>query len=116
MTERYERYVTKVAANTAVAKIASAHMVPAGVITNYTDIRLTGSLSDEAVHAGKISVSHAFFETIGAVFIEGRNFSKGYATDAREAVILNETAAQALGRKSPIGTMIKVGFRRNPCR
>jgi putative ABC transport system permease protein len=114
MTRRYERYVTRVSSHIAIDKIASAHMVPAAVITSYTDIHLPGTSKEEAVHAGKISVSHAFFETIGAVFIEGRNFSKGYATDAREAVILNETAAQALGRKSPIGTMIKVGFSEKP--
>lgn len=41
--------------------------------------------------------------------IEGRNFSKAYATDVKNAVILNETGMKALEIKQPIGTRTSLG-------
>ena len=51
-------------------------------------------------------VSWDFVKTIGAKIIEGRGFSREFATDSN-AIILNETAVKYMGLKDPIGKYIK---------
>ena len=51
-------------------------------------------------------VSWEFVETIGAKIIDGRGFSREFATDSN-AVILNETAVKYMGIKDPIGKYIR---------
>ncbi|TYA92366.1 ABC transporter permease [Seonamhaeicola marinus] len=52
------------------------------------------------------SVSYEFTETMDVELIEGRGFSREFATDS-SAVILNETAVKYMGIKDPIGKLIK---------
>jgi len=51
-------------------------------------------------------VSYEFVETIGAKIIEGRGFSREFATDSN-AVILNATAVKYMGLQDPIGKYIR---------
>jgi putative ABC transport system permease protein len=46
-------------------------------------------------------VSHGFFRTYNMRIVAGRDFSREFATDAREAFIINETAVRRLGLESP---------------
>ena len=52
------------------------------------------------------SVSYEFVETLGLKVLEGRGFSRAFATDSN-AVILNETAVKYMNIKSPIGKYIR---------
>ncbi len=52
------------------------------------------------------SVNYDFVETLGLKIIEGRGFSREFATDST-AVILNETAVKYMGIKDPIGKYIR---------
>ncbi|PTM03683.1 MAG: ABC transporter permease [Bacteroidetes bacterium] len=51
-------------------------------------------------------VSYEFVETLGAKIIEGRGFSRDFATDSL-GVILNETAVAYMGIKDPIGKYMR---------
>ncbi len=51
-------------------------------------------------------VTHDFGKMVEWKFIAGRNFSKAFATDSA-GVILNETAANYIGLKDPVGKFIK---------
>ncbi|MDR6568788.1 ABC transporter permease [Chitinophaga ginsengisegetis] len=58
---------------------------------------------DKGVMSRFYFVDDAYIPTLGMQLVQGRNFSKSFATDSF-AVILNETAARALGwEKDPIG-------------
>jgi len=52
------------------------------------------------------TVSYEFINTLNAELIEGRGFSREFATDSN-AVILNETAVKYMGLKNPIGKYLK---------
>jgi putative ABC transport system permease protein len=54
---------------------------------------------------GICNVTHEFGKTAGWQFIDGRDFSKDFASDS-SAVILNEAAAKYIGLKNPIGEII----------
>ena len=47
-------------------------------------------------------VSHDYGKTVGWKFVDGRDFSKEFATDS-SGLVLNETAAKFMGLKNPVG-------------
>jgi putative ABC transport system permease protein len=53
-----------------------------------------------------VYVSHEYGKTLGWEFIEGRDFSKEFASDTA-ALVLNETAVKYMGLKDPIGKTIR---------
>jgi putative ABC transport system permease protein len=55
----------------------------------------------------QMSVNYKLIETMGIRMAEGRSFSAAYATDSA-AVVINETAAAALGRRDALGTTVKL--------
>ena len=56
-----------------------------------------GLNTDETVRAVRFWVGHNFVDTYGMEIVKGRNFSESYATDADQALIVNEKAAAVLG-------------------
>jgi len=55
-----------------------------------------------------VNVDTDFIPTMGMKITAGRNFSKNFGTDERDAVIINETAVKQFGWKEPLGKIIKV--------
>ena len=51
-------------------------------------------------------VSVDYGKTVGWQFVEGRDFSKDFATDT-SAFVINEAAVKFMGLKHPVGTVIK---------
>ena len=48
-----------------------------------------------------LAVDFEFVETLGLEVVEGRTFSRAFATDS-SAFLINETAARALGFADPL--------------
>ena len=66
----------------------------------------------EPLKAFSFNVDTEFMENFDLELIEGRNFSRTFASDVGKAVIVNEKAVQALGFDSPekiIGKVLSVG-------
>ncbi len=61
-----------------------------------------GDMPEESVPWYMISVGYDFLETMDIEMVEGRFFSKEFAADP-SSVVVNETAAKIVGRKSPLG-------------
>ena len=53
-------------------------------------------------------VDDDFFETLEIDLVEGRAFSREYPSDETEAVILNQSAVEAMGIENPIGKWFSV--------
>lgn len=58
-----------------------------------------------------ISIDYDFFKTLDVALIAGRAYDKDFSTDAKEALIINETLAEKLGLENPVGETIKLGKR-----
>jgi ABC-type lipoprotein release transport system permease subunit len=54
------------------------------------------------------NVTHDFGKTVGWEFIDGRDFSKDFASDSA-GIVINETAVTYMGLKNPVGEFIKLG-------
>jgi len=57
----------------------------------------------QQVDASECYVDEGFFAALDIPFREGRGFSRQYATDSTESLILNQSAVQALNLTDPIG-------------
>ncbi len=62
-----------------------------------------GRAPDQMIDVVYAPVDFGFFEALGMTILEGRPFSKERASDAAEAVILNEEAVRQMGIKNPVG-------------
>lgn len=76
---------------------ASASNYPLGPVSNVTQVRLPSQRPDEEISSGFIGVDFDFFKTIGADFIEGRDFNRAFTTDSVSAVIINQQLAKRIG-------------------
>ena len=52
------------------------------------------------------SIDPEFIPTMGIQLIDGRNFSREYPTDSKDAILINETAARQFGWDDPVGKTI----------
>ncbi|WP_299364455.1 ABC transporter permease [Winogradskyella sp.] len=55
---------------------------------------------------GYVSVSHEFAETLDLEILEGRSFSRNFASDST-AIILNKTAVEYMGIENPVGKYLR---------
>lgn len=72
-----------------------------------------GAAENEMSSSNVISVDENFIPTYDIKLVEGRNFSKDFATDEKEAFIVNEAAVKSFGWKTPkqaIGKKITWAF------
>lgn len=60
-----------------------------------------GFAENEMTSSAVLTVDENFIDTYEIAMIEGRNFSKSFPTDAKEAFIINEAAVKAFGWKTP---------------
>ncbi len=59
-------------------------------------------------------VGYDFIETMGMNILEGRDFSREMASDAEEAIIVNQTFVKELGFESPVGKTLGNPSRGHP--
>ncbi len=60
----------------------------------------------------EVLVDHDFIKTMDMTIVQGRDFSKNYATDISEAFILNETAVKGMDINLPVGKDFSFGDRK----
>jgi putative ABC transport system permease protein len=109
MNARYESLQNALLGNPRIVAISAGHNIPGAHLNLLSGFRLSDQTDQERVMASITSVDWDYFNTIGAEFLEGRDFSREYQTDLAEATIINETAARQLGLEEPVGTKI-TGF------
>jgi len=74
--------------------------------TNWTNITWEGAAETEFTKINVNYVDENLMDTYGMRIVEGRGFSGKFASDRGNVVILNETAARAIGWEAPIGKRI----------
>jgi ABC-type antimicrobial peptide transport system permease subunit len=91
----------------AVADMAQSNSKPTEVWSNNI-LSWRGKDPSLVVSPGTIAVSHDFGTTLGWTIVQGRDFSRSFASDTG-AFILNEAALKLTGFKNPIGELIRWG-------
>src|SRR5690606_8546037 len=80
---------------------------PLNVDLETGDVGWPEKSSDDLVSFSILSTGYDFTETMGIEMVEGRDFSKDFRSDTA-SVLINETAAKAMGFDHPIGQNLKL--------
>lgn len=80
--------------------------VPFNGINNWGGPKVLGEDEKNMQGCGFISVDANYLSTIGAQFIDGRNFKEESSTD-RDKIIISESLVKALQLDHPVGTLLE---------
>ena len=86
---------------------ASASLLTRGWRYSDSTWKWEGKGPHEQIEMRVEMVDDDYLKTFGIKIVDGRNFSKDYATDANEAVIVNKKAVDVMGLESPVGIRLK---------
>ncbi|MFQ5753008.1 MAG: ABC transporter permease, partial [bacterium] len=91
-----------------VLSVTGAYTVP-GINSRMTmSVQKEGGTAENSISLQTLPVDFGFVKTMGLELAAGRDFSRDFALDAEESVLLNETAVKTLGLEKPIGANLKI--------
>lgn len=93
----------------AVVNMAESSSPTTGVWSNQSGFEWRGKDPNMVPTFGVIGATHDFGKTIGWQFVDGRDFSRDYASDS-SAIVLNEAAVKYMNLKNPVGETVKRGI------
>jgi len=91
-----------------VLAVSGTFSYPGGSSMIKMGLRAEGMPEDDPVVMQVVGADYDLIDALGIPLVTGRNFSREYASDAREAVILNQAAVRRLGWDEPIGKSINL--------
>ena len=94
--------------NPDIINVTGAYTVPGIRSRMNISVRKVGDSPDNSMTIQALPADYGFVATLGLKILAGRNFSKKFATDKQESVILNQSAVQSLNLKNPIGTKLQI--------
>lgn len=103
MRSSYEPLKTELLRHRTISKVTACLNLPTWVGPSYMLSDWDGRDSDKEIYMYHGSVDYDFFDTFGIDIVQGRKFSRDFATDKETALIVNEEAVRILGMKDPIG-------------
>ena len=92
----------------AVTEMATMSSPTTSIWSNVSGFEWEGKAQGFQEDFAVASVSYEFVESLGLKVIDGRGFSRQFATDSM-AIILNKTAVSYMGIKNPVGKILKDG-------
>jgi len=108
LTPKYETLKNEFLRNSNIMNVARSVQSPSYIASTVSALDWDGKNPEEKVMMNWDFVGYDYFETLQLEMIQGRSFSKEFATDASEAFIVNEEAVKLMGMESPIGKRLKV--------
>ncbi len=108
---RLNTYRNRLLQNPNIESVTMSDHVP-GLGASYRPVVPDGFSSEDRLLAAMVSVDYDFIDTYKLNVIEGRSFSRSYARDVENSILINEKAAQTYNWPSPedaIGKTIDLG-------
>ena len=102
MTASFDPLVEKLGQSSAILSLSASSNLP-GRTMNRRGIQPDGIAQKDPWVVSTMTMDENFIETLGLKLVAGRNFSQEFSTDEKEAVIINEAAARAIGWEQPVG-------------
>jgi putative ABC transport system permease protein len=93
----------------AVVNMGKSSSPTTGIYSYQSDFDWEGRDPQTTPNFGVVWVSHDYGKTIGIQVIEGRDFSREFASDTA-GMILNEAAVEYMGIKDPVGKTVRFNF------
>jgi putative ABC transport system permease protein len=86
-----------------VTSVTSSSYLPSEVLHQRTPKVKLDNGQEVRIPIAEVMADYNYLDFFQIKFIKGRNFSREFSTDEKEAVIINETAAERFGWKEPLG-------------
>lgn len=102
---RFDAFKSLLLSYTGIKNVTAAAQLPTQ-IGQSIQINWEGNPTQEMLPVDYTVVDYDFFKTFDMKILQGRSFSKEFATDEKTACIINETAAKQMGLEDPVGTNI----------
>lgn len=105
---KFELLRTELKSKSAIVEMAEATSPLTSVFSFTNNLSWEGKEADHFINFGMIEVTPSYGQTIGWDIVEGRDFSKSFASDSL-AFIINQKAADEMGLIDPLDKFIKWG-------
>jgi len=100
--QNFETFKRELLQNPGIQSVCGSTSAPSFVPTRSVFIP-EGAEEGERLVLRNVLVDYDFIQTFGMEIKEGRDFSRDFATDKKEAFIVNEAAVRQFGWESPVG-------------
>jgi putative ABC transport system permease protein len=101
--ENYQAIKNELLEQRYIGTVSAKDYLPTATWNNTIDVDWEGNSHKGTVKIQEHECDYEYFQTLNIPFIQGRNFSKEYTTDAQRAFILNEEAVRQMGLEAPVG-------------
>lgn len=108
MTQNYETVKQQLLAEPNITSVTTSRVLPIYACPSFTLTQWEGKDDDRTMSMHFIGIGFDFFKTMGIDIIEGRSFSKDYASDTISSIIINQEAVKQMGMKDPVGKTLTV--------
>ncbi|MFT4033570.1 MAG: ABC transporter permease [Siphonobacter sp.] len=106
ISNHYEAFKTELLGSGMVKAVTKSSSPITGLWSNQVGFDWKGKDPAKQALFGVVAVSSDYGKTMGLQFVAGRDFSDKFATDSA-ALVMNEAAAQYIGKKELVGENIK---------
>jgi len=103
LAEKYEIFKQELLRNPDVVALSLANSSFLGMNSSTSGVRWEGMPENHSQQMLINSVDFDYLKALGLEISRGRFFSRDYATDVKEGVVVNEEAVNAMGIEDPIG-------------
>jgi len=86
-----------------VTSVTSSSYLPSKILNQRTPLIKLDDGQEVRIPIAEVMADYDYLDFFQIKLINGRNFSREFSTDEKEAVIINETAAEQFGWKEPLG-------------
>ncbi len=102
LRSKYELFKNEVIAQSGIKSISRISQAPTGIENNTGGVQWDGKDPNTLPMFATAAVGYDFLKTCNIQLLQGRDYSKDFATDSTNYV-LNESAVTKIGYKNPIG-------------
>ncbi len=99
----YEPYKRELLTSPDILGVSWSSQLPAYIVNSTSSVNWPGKDPNESILMHNTAIDYDFIETMNMEIVDGRDFSREFPTDEKEAFILNEEAARLLGEDSAVG-------------
>ncbi len=108
LTPKFETIKNEFLRNSNIVNVTRSAQSPDYIGSTVSALDWDAKNPDEKVMMNWDYVDYDYFETLQLEIVQGRSFSREFATDASEAFVVNEEAVRLMGMESPVGKRLKM--------
>lgn len=106
--QNYETIKQKLLSDPNIEGVAASRVLPIYACPSFTLNEWEGNDNEQSMTLHFIGIGYDFFETMQIEIVEGRPFSKKFASDTINSIIVNQEAVKQLGMENPIGKTLTI--------